>query len=193
MPAMGESRNEVEIKLAFDSAEEARARLDGLAAKRLRPRELEDNRVYDTRSGELERTGLLLRLRTWGGRSTLTFKAPASGPSHYKVRIEDETEVRDPEATHRILTGLGFDVVYRYQKYRSVYSLDEVEVSVDETPIGCWIELEGEPQAIDRAAARLGFGIEDYVRATYRDLHRAHAGARGLEPGHLVFAGTDAP
>jgi adenylate cyclase class 2 len=62
---------------------------------------------------------------------------------------------------------------------------------VDETPIGCYVELEGDPQAIDRAAADLGFSPDRYVTATYRDLAEEHAAKSGRDvEGILVFAPT---
>ena len=45
----------------------------------------------------------------------------------------------------------------------------------------------GEPDAIDRVAARLGIAPQDYIRLTYRDLQERDAAARGLdEPGDMV-------
>ena len=63
--------------------------------------------------------------------------------------------IADPEALERILVGLGFRPCYRYQKYRTLFAVGELQVCLDETPIGCFVELEGAPEAIDRAAERL--------------------------------------
>jgi adenylate cyclase class 2 len=188
---MAPSRNEVEVKLRFDSARDAVRTLEQSGADLVAPRAFEDNRVYDLPSGELRNTSRLLRLRRKGSVFTLTFKAKVEGESRHKVYTEHETRVEDGEQAHLLLTALGYAPWYRYQKYRTVYLLDDVEVSVDETPIGCFVELEGEPDAIDRLASRLGFTPERYIRDTYHDLHAADAAARGTAAGDMMFAEND--
>jgi len=191
MAKMTPSTREVEIKLAFQSPDAALAALVRLGARTVRERALERNRVYDLAGGPLEKSGCVLRLRESGARASLTFKAPVPGDHLHKVREEHETEVADAEAAARILGALGYTVAWRYEKYRTVLRLPEgVEASVDETPIGCWVELEGQPDAIDRAAAALGYTSDGYVLGTYRDLLERHAATRGVPPGDLRFDGT---
>ena len=181
---------ETEVKLPFASALAAREALTRAGAVVEVPREFEDNRIYDRADGSLERDGIVLRVRREAGGGKVTFKGPVEGEHRHKVRIEHETSVGDPEAAHRLLEGLGYRVAWRYQKYRTTYRLGAVEAMLDETPIGCWVELEGDPEAIDRAAASLGFGIGDYETGTYRDLAERHARERGIAPGDLVFEGA---
>ena len=69
-----------------------------------------------------------------------------AGEHRHKVRVEHETPVSDPDALRSILQGVGFEIVYRYQKYRAVYALGVVEAVVDETILGTFIELEGAPK-----------------------------------------------
>jgi adenylate cyclase class 2 len=189
---MAPSRIEVEVKLRFDSARDAVQKLEQSGANLVAPRAFEDNRVYDLPSGELRNTSRLLRLRRKGTTFTLTFKSKVEGETRHKVYIEHETEVEDGEQMHLLLTGLGYAPWYRYQKYRTVYLLDDVEVSVDETPIGCFVELEGEGDAIDLLASRLGFTPDRYIRDTYHALHVADAAERGVATGDLLFAENDA-
>ncbi|GAB4224450.1 MAG: class IV adenylate cyclase [Acidobacteriota bacterium] len=182
---------EIEIKIAVDDPAEARRRLGGAGLVALSPRIFEDNRVYDDADGSLAAAHRLLRLRSAGGRHTLTFKRPESGPGsgsdsgRYKVRIEHEVEVSDPDEMHAILASLGYRVAYRYQKYRQTYALGRVEIDLDETPIGTFMELEGPPEEIDRLAAALGYGPEDYITRTYRDLFVEHRA--GSTAGDMVF------
>jgi adenylate cyclase class 2 len=180
---------EIEVKIEVPSADEARRRLGGAGAEAMAPRVFEDNRVYDDAEGSLERSQQLLRLRTTGGRHTLTFKRPdATEPeeSRYKVRVEQEVQVDDADTMHRLLTELGYRVAYRYQKYRQSYMRGALRIDLDETPIGVFVELEGLPESIDRLAQELGFAGSSYINRTYRQLQVEKSG--GQDPGDLVFA-----
>ncbi|MGA8072549.1 MAG: hypothetical protein WB995_03685, partial [Candidatus Acidiferrales bacterium] len=79
---------------------------------------------------------------------------------------------------------------FRYEKYRTEYrlaKLKDLHLDLDETPIGDYLELEGSPAAIDRAAKLLGFKAADYITATYWDLYVADCRGRGITPSDLVF------
>lgn len=193
MRPMSRSTRETEIKLPFSAAEEAVERLLGIGARPVSLRVFEDNRVLDDERGSLALAGKLLRLRTAGGRSTLTVKSAAESGTRHKVRGEIEIDVEDPAVALRFLEILGYRVVWRYQKVRSTYALPEIEATVDETAIGCWVELEGDPAAIDRAAEALGFSPDRYVTATVRELAEAHAARSGREPGDLLLAAEAKP
>lgn len=187
---MSASSRETEVKLAFPSAADALARLERIGGVVVAPRHFEDNRLYDRPDGTLRSSDTVLRLRSAGTRVVLTLKTPVPGDHRHKVRDEIETEVRDAEAVHAILAALGFRVAWRYQKYRTTLRIGEVEASVDETPIGCWVELEGEPERIDGVASALGFDPEAYVRSTYYGLWQRHVAERGLPVGDFVFEGA---
>ena len=182
---MSGSSEEVEVKLPFPSAAEALTLLGRAGATACVARTFEDNALWDRDVDPLASSGRMLRLRRFGPRSVLTFKRKIEGNLRYKVCEEHETEVSDPDALEGLLRGVGFRLAYRYQKYRTQLQLPGVEVSVDETPLGCFVELEGAPEAIDRAAEQLGFTPERYVRATYRELQVA--ASAGGEPGDLLM------
>jgi len=185
MRQMEASPREVEIKLPFASPEQARTALQTLGAAPFTPREFEDNVLFDRAHDALKPQGKLLRLRRIGSRAIVTMKSPVQGEYRHKVRIEDETSVDRPDAMEKILVGLGLTPRYRYQKYRAEFRLGALHICLDETPIGCFVELEGEPDEIDRTAEKLGFSPADYVRESYRELHEQAAGSD--DPGDLIF------
>jgi adenylate cyclase, class 2 len=187
IPKMTPSGRETEIKLPFASPAEAEARLAAIGATLERAREFEENVLFDLPGDALRASGRLLRLRRAGGRAVLTFKGPVPGEHRHKVRVEHETSVDRPDAVVLLLEGLGYAPRYRYQKYRTTFALEGLEIALDETPIGCFVELEGEPAAIDRVAARLGFDASQYILATYRQLQEQLAAGLDTEPGDLVF------
>ncbi len=193
MRPMQDPTREIEVKIPFDSPAAARASIEALGAEVRTPRAFEDNVLYDRAADALKPAGKILRLRRVDRRAWLTYKErtaePAAGAAHLE-RIEHESAVADPDAVDRLLRGLGFRPAYRYQKYRTVYGLGDTEtlaICLDETPIGCFVELEGAPAAIDDAARRMGVDASAYVLRTYRDLHR-EAAERGAAPADdMVF------
>ena len=180
---------EREVKLRFESAVAAKQALAELGATPLRERRLQDDVILDTDDGRLQRSGCALRVRRDGDRAAITWKGPViAGPM--KTREEIETAVGLADDARRILASLGFVPRFRYQKYREELSLEGLVVAIDETPIGTFVELEGEEASIAAAAVRLGRGPADYVLASYRSLFLEHRQARGGHGADMVF---DAP
>lgn len=177
---------ETEIKLRL-SASAARALLRRAGFRVTRRRVKECNTVFDTPDGRLRRHGLLLRLRQAGRRALLTFKAKAEGGRH-KSREEFELEILDAPLLALILARLGFAPAFRYEKYRTEYRDPAGAAMLDETPIGDFLELEGDPAWIDGAARRLGFSASDYLTATYATLYREFRRRHPRSPVDMVFA-----
>lgn len=191
---------EIEIKVQVDNVPLLLQKLAALGAL-VEGRALERNTLFDTADAYFRRTGCLLRLRSEipaasaavcaGKQNALvTFKCsvPRSPYSRYKEKLETEIEIRHPERWDRDLRALGFKPGFRYEKYRSSFRLPGVQLCLDETPIGAFLELEGGPRAIDRTARRLGYGPRDYIRGTYWDLYAADCARRGRSPRNLVFS-----
>jgi len=177
---------EREIKLRFESAAAARRAVDELGARPLRARRLQDDVLLDSDDGRLQRTGCTLRVRSDGDRAAITWKGPVmAGPM--KAREEVETAVGLADDAKRILASLGFVPRFRYQKYREELSLDGLIVAIDETPIGTFVELEGDEAAIGSVAARLGRSPADYVLASYRALFLEHRQGRGSHSADMLF------
>lgn len=174
---------EVEVKVALETgADEIDARLRAVGARRVEGPRLEDDRLFDTEDRDLRADDRLLRLRRRGDRAWLTSKGPARADGELKVREEHETEVHDLEATTRILRGLGLVPVVRYQKVRARYRLDDVEICVDRTPAGNFLELEGGGPSIRRVAARLGIEEKRFDRRDYLRIWREAGGC-----GDMIF------
>lgn len=141
--------------------------------------------IVDTPDRALYGRGCVLRVRDDDGRAFLTFKG-AIEPGPLKVREELETAAGSAERLLAILAALGYAPVFRYEKYREELALAGALVAIDETPIGTFLEIEGEADAIHDCARRLGFSAADYITASYRSLYLAAAGdAAG---GDMTFA-----
>jgi len=177
--------DEREIKLRVsgpEAAREAVARLGGTISRR---RHFEDNVLFDDGRGRLNGGGCVLRLRRRSpGSAVLTFKGEKSVVDGVRSRPETESEVADPDAVQSILAGLGFEPRFRYQKFRESFAWRDVEVEIDETPIGTFLEIEGPIATIHAAAEALGRRPEDYITDSYVGLFLAQGGT-----GDMVFPG----
>ena len=176
------------------------------------------NVIFDTPEGGLAKHGQLLRIRietvetkskkrktASAKRTLLTFKRPilaGATPSasarenhRHKVREEVEVEVADASVLAKIFEGLGMRGWFRYEKYRTTFRLPAgaswakgLLIELDETPIGTFVELEGPPTAIDRAAQELGYSRRDYILRSYLALYVEECRRRGQEPQDMLFA-----
>lgn len=184
---------ETEIKIAIDEAgislEEAGARIAHHGFTIHKPRLFERNLVFDTATGELRTSRQLLRLRDAEGLATLTFKGVANTATGHKSREERETTVGSFGETRVILERLGYRVAFIYEKYRTEFTRpgEEGTVTVDETPVGNFLELEGEPEWIDRTAKALGFTRTDYQTASYSRIYLDWCSRHGVRPTHMQF------
>lgn len=176
---------EREIKLEYPSIEAARAAIGALGLAVRRPRRLQDDALYDTPDRSLRARGCALRLRLDDGRAIVTFKGTPV-PGVMKVRPEFETSTGDAAMTRAIFEGLGYEVAFRYQKYREELGDEQCVVAIDETPVGVFVELEGEEARITALAEVLGIGPDRYITASYARLHAERRESLGLGP-HMLF------
>ncbi|BDC52661.1 adenylate cyclase [Bryobacterales bacterium F-183] len=179
---------ETEIKIRVGDVEEIEALLRSRGFAESSPRSFESNTVWDTPGRDLKASGELVRLRATQGRHVLTYKGKAH-TEKYKSREELESECSSVDALQRVFRRLGLEPMFRYEKYRTEFQREDQEgvVTVDETPIGNFIELEGEPAWIDRVASELGFNDRDYSTTSYGRLYLEHCERAGLTPSHMVF------
>lgn len=183
---MTTSTLEREIKIRYDSAEEARASVIAAGATPLHGRRLQGDALLDTDDEQLRRRRCVLRIRTEGGKSRVTFKGPVQ-PSSMKVREEVETLVGDGEALLRVFEELGLHVWFRYEKFREEFCREDVIVAVDETPVGVFVEIEGSEQGITEMALDLGKRADDYILDSYRGLFLADRERFGLAGADMLF------
>jgi len=151
---------EVELKAVLDSWESRRARLLSAGAMRAFAGRLEDRR-YDADDRSLAMRDIVLRLRIYrnadGARAELEFKGPTGYERGYKVREEVGSTVSDPEAIALVLAGLGYIVTRAIDREIEQFEVDETIVRFERYPrMDDLVEVEGEPEALERAIATLG-------------------------------------
>ena len=183
---------EIEIKFVLKDREALVRKLHEIGAQRLYPETFEDNIVLDRR-GELRTRGSLLRVRKFGRYAIATYKGPMSIEGGIKSREEVQTGVESFELAIQLFDSLGFKPVFRYQKFREVWRVKNVEVVLDRTPIGDYFEIEGAVDVIRSVTAELGMNMDQAIRQTYADLYRQHRRTRADLPENMVFAPEDLP
>lgn len=198
MGRAGQDSTETEVKLRVGHPADVEARLHSAGFRITKPRVFEANTIFDDASGSLRSSGCLIRLRQVGGNAILTFKGPPQHSKH-KSREELETTVGDVEIFALVLKRIGFVPHFRYEKYRTELERpgEPGTVTMDETPIGWFLELEGYPDWIDRTAGELGFTERDYILDSYAALYFKHCDVKQcdvkqcaesvLEPTEMAF------
>jgi len=151
---------EVELKAVLDSWNDRRALILKAGATLAFAGRLEDRR-YDTDARSLATRDIVLRLRTYrnadGARAELEFKGATSYERGYKVREEIGSTVADPESVALVLAGLGYIVTRAIDREIEQFELDETIVRFERYPrMDDLVEVEGEPDALERAIATLG-------------------------------------
>lgn len=188
MKAKPSTNWETEIKLPLRDVEDGKRRLRAAGFRVHKRRIFEENTVFDTPGLKLRKAQTLLRLRTAGAAFKVTYKGrPVE--SKLKSREELETGVENTAEMAAIFDRLGFQPVFRYQKYRT--ELKQAKgggtATLDETPIGNYLELEGTAAWIDRLARKLGFSEQDYITASYGKLYLDWCKQQRVKPGDMVF------
>ena len=177
---------ECEIKLHFNSPDEARAAVLAIGATLLRGRRLQEDRLLDSGDGLLRHRTCLLRIRMEAGQDHLTYKGPLQS-STMKVQEELETSVGDGVMLLHLLEELSFHVWFCYQKYREEFAHRDVIAAIDETPVGTFVEIEGNERGITEMSQALGRSPVEYVLDFYRSLFLKYREAYGLAGPDMVF------
>jgi adenylate cyclase class 2 len=186
-------REEVEVKIPCEDHELARAALRAAGATLATSLHFESNDLYDDSRKNLSSSGRTMRLRRAGGRAVLTYKGPSRFQGGIKVREERETEVADPGETEGILAGLGLERHFRYEKRREEWKHDGCVIALDETPIGRFIEIEGEPPAIRRVVNLLSLDFTAALPYSYARLYADRRRDDPSLPADMVFTTQSSP
>ena len=182
---------EREIKLRYRNRREAEVAIATIQKSPHKERRLQDDRLLDLPDGDLRRKRCALRVRVekfFGGRTTaiVTFKGTPQ-QDIMKVREEIESTAGNSSNLVKILERLGLEIWFRYEKYREEFTCEEVIVAIDETPVGIFIELEGEESEIHQIATSLGWRQEDYILDSYRDIFLKESNTKGFGTSDMVF------
>lgn len=185
---------EIEVKFLLSDYAALMQKISALHLPCSQERIHEFNLRYDQPDGSLVAQKQVLRLRK-DTQARLTFKGPGIMQEEVLLRKEIEVEVSDFDTTKRLLEALGYQVVMMYEKFRANYLMDSLVLSVDETPLGLFIELEGEsPDQVHQAALRLGLNWDARINLSYSallNLFNHNTGNSFRDLSFDVFQGLD--
>jgi adenylate cyclase class 2 len=190
---------ETEIKLRWNGTpQEARALIERHGYGISVPRTLESDQLFDLPSAVLQQSDRILRLRKTISpdgtmRAMVTYKGPATRDG-YKSREEIEFDVSDSGTFTLVLQRLGYQPTFRYEKFRTQLraASEPGIITVDETPIGVYLEIEGPQDWIDSTAARLGLPKAQFLTVSYAALYREFRAQHPEVPADMTF-GLDGP
>ena len=184
---MGSNQQELEIKLFLLDMPAFQQKVESLGGQLIEPRLHEINLRFDTPDGVLTRAYSVLRLRK-DTAARLTYKGPGETIDGVLARREIEFTVSDYQSAHALLEALGYQVSLMYEKYRTTYDLDGLQVTLDEMPYGYFTEIEGQDGKQIRAAAEnLGVNWDARIIDSYTALFEQLQEKLGLTFRDLSF------
>jgi adenylate cyclase class 2 len=179
---------ESEIKLYCPNFEPVVALLNKMGATLTKPRLYERNVRYEDADKTLTGRDIVVRLRQ-DDRVRLTYKEPLSEKRGGDIteKFEVEVTISDFDAMQVILGRLGYHPFLVYEKYRTTYVYDDLEIVLDEMPYGNFVEIEGEISKIDGLRAQLGLLDAPAFTQSYVELFGLVRHALGITGTDLTF------
>jgi predicted adenylyl cyclase CyaB len=128
--------------------------------------------VYFDRGSSLRDSGTVLRVRSLNDACSIDVKAPIADQA-YKISEEYGFSGRFDDAI-AALQALGFEEYARSEKQRTSYRLGAVRIDIDHLLdhlfVPTFLEIEGEPDAIEAAIELLRLGDHECVSWTGKGL-----------------------
>ncbi len=176
---------EVELKAVLDSWRDRGERLERAGARRIFFGRIEDRR-FDTHDRSLASRDIVLRLRVYrsadGARAEFELKGATEYENGYKVREEIGSGVTDPGTVTRILSALGYVVTRAIDREIEQWEIGEATVRFERYPrMDDLVEVEGAPEAIERAITALGMPRASFTSERLTDFamrYEARTGQR---------------
>jgi adenylate cyclase class IV len=161
-------REELELKARVENPDAVRKAILAAGADLVYRGAMMDRR-FDRR-GRLERRDEVVRLRVyhpadkspeWG---VLGWKGPVQRRGEYRLREEWESRVDDPKAALVILRHMGYKISVRIDRAIEQYRLGDATLRLEWYPaMDVLMEVEGEPEAIERAVAATGLPRDAFL------------------------------
>jgi adenylate cyclase class 2 len=184
---MSDKDKELEVKFHIYGQKALEEKLIARGGQLKDARVHEINLRFDTPDQSLLKSGRLLRLRS-DSRARLTYKGIGGIEGGARLRQELEFTVSNFDTARMVFEALGYEVYMMYEKYRTTYSLGDLEVVLDEMPYGDFLEIEGpDGESIQAAAQRLDLNWDARILDSYTVLFEYVRGQLGFDFRDLSF------
>jgi predicted adenylyl cyclase CyaB len=175
---------EIELKSVVDDLAARRVLVERAGGVLTFEGRLEDRR-YDTPDASLAARDHVLRTRSYidasGRRAELDWKGPTMHENGYKRRDEIGTAVGDAEMLATILDRLGYLVTTCIDREIVQFDLNGTTVRFERYPrLDILVEVEGEPEGIERAIAVLGLPRSGFNTDRLADFAQRYEARTGL-------------
>lgn len=129
--------------------------------------------IFYDEAGTWHADGKLVRLRTRGGVSTLTYK---QSKKRVDATKEVEFQIEDLVAAQSFVEALGLVAYRRVEKKKRSFVLDGVQVEIDSrSRIPPYVEFEGDSvESLQKAVAVLGFDWNDRCDETPYNVYKKY-------------------
>ena len=162
---------EIETKIKVDS-------LEGIAEALIKEgaapvgEVVERDCYFDDENMGLLSAGCGIRLRQRSSNDSKSYILTYKGkklPGLFKSRQEIEVVVDKSEETVALLGALGYAKILEFEKRRSLWSMDDCEICLDQLPLlGTFIEIEAaDEQLISSALKKLGLQDREHIDIGY--------------------------
>lgn len=184
---MTESHLEIEVKFYLNDRDGYERRLRSIGANLVQPRTHELNYRFDLPDRSLSRENRVLRVRQ-DQNVIITYKDAALPDQAVSKRREIELEVNNFDDAKALLEALGYEVYVVYEKYRTVYTLNDLEITLDELPYGVFTEIEGgNAHLIERTAVTLSLVWQHRILTSYLKLFEHLTQKKSIQAANLTF------
>ncbi len=183
---MADGQRETEVKFCVFSLLQVEVSLSKLKADLFPRRTFEVNLRFDTSNGDLRRDGSVLRLRK-DDLARLTYKDNSRQIAGALIRREIEFVVGDFDSAKQFIEALGYEVIFRYEKYRTTFEYKGTHIMLDELPYGNFVEIEGELELLRPVAEDLMLNWDAAIPVSYHALFERLCISRSLTFRDLTF------
>lgn len=176
---------EIELKAAVPDPDACMDALRRAGARLLEEGHLRDER-WDTDDMALTTRDEVLRVREFRGRTgerraTLDWKGPTAVRDGYKMRDEIQTRFHDPDGLRGTLERLGFRVVHVITRDIATWSVHDALARFEWYPrMDVLVEVEGAPEAIERAIGATGIARREFTTERLGDFVRRFEARTGV-------------
>ena len=187
---MPQSNNlETEIKFLLRNPMKIEDQLINSDGKLIQPKTYEINYRLDSQDLRMRSENKVLRLRK-DSTSRLTFKESGTYQDGICIREELEIPIGDIQTAIKIFEAIGFHIEQIYEKYRTIYRLNNISLMIDELPIGDFVELEGNnPDQIKKVAKYLGLFWDRHIPMGYLQIHNELNKLDNTQNKNMLFKG----